>query len=118
MIHTGALHKGRSMCSFLHCTCTEVTLCNGLPTGLHTVSKKGPSRPLQFSFYYAVEDGSSHFCPLCGVYMMFPYAVVLVPLKVSSSYILFGNFARNADWDPVTVPGELPAPALSNILAM
>jgi hypothetical protein len=50
--------------------------------------------------------------------MMFPYAVVLVPLKVLSSYILFGNFARNADWDPVTVPGELPAPALSNILTM
>lgn len=112
MIHTGALHKGRSMCSFLHCTCTEVTLCNGLPTGLHTVSKKGPSRPLQFSFYYAVEDGSSHFCPLCSVCMMFPYAVVLVPLKVSSADVAFGNLRRNASCDPVTVPGELPEPAL------
>lgn len=61
---------------------------------------------------------SSPFCPLCSVYMISPYAVVLVPLKVWSSYIIFENFARNADWDPVTVPGELPAPAVSNILAM
>lgn len=55
---------------------------------------------------------SSPFCPLCSVYMMFPYAVVLVFLKVRYTDIRFGNFARNADWDPVTVPGELPAPAL------
>lgn len=73
---------------------------------------EGPQWPPEFFFYYAVEDGSSHFCPLCSVYMMVPYAVVLVPLKVSSTYLLSGNFARNADWDPVTVPGELPAPAL------
>ena len=54
---------------------------------------------------------SSPFCPLCSVYMMFPYAVVLVPLKVSSADVAFGNLRRNASCDPVTVPGELPEPA-------
>lgn len=63
-------------------------------------------------FYYAVEDGSSPFCPLCSVYMISPYAVVLVPLKVSSADVAFGNLRRNASRDPVTVPGELPEPAL------
>ena len=52
------------------------------------------------------------FYPVCSVYMISPYSVVLVPVNALVVFVTLGNFARNAEREPVTVPGELPEPAL------
>lgn len=46
------------------------------------------------------------------------HGVVLVFVKASPVVNTLGSLAMNADLEPVTVPGELPEPALHNILSM
>lgn len=43
------------------------------------------------------------------------HVVMFVLVNIRQDYAYLGNFARNAEREPVTVPGELPVPALQNI---
>lgn len=64
-------------------TCPDVTCLSAVPSVLYAVCT---------------------YCP--------PHSVVLVPVNALVVFVTLGNFARNAEREPVTVPGELPEPAL------